>query len=137
MRVAVRKVQGVQSVDVSLKAGRVTIALAAGNPLTLDQLRHIIEKAGFTPKEATVTADGALVDDRGHAALRVSGTGETLLLTAPPGDARAYDEAHRRVGAQASVEVDGRVNPPAAGQPQYLAITAMRSPVAPRASVHR
>lgn len=62
MRVAVRKLDGVESVDVSLERASVTIGLRPGNRITLPQLRQIIRNNGFSAKDATVTAIGTVIE---------------------------------------------------------------------------
>ena len=59
MSVALKKVDGVSSVNVTLKRGVAHIALDAGNSVSLPQLRGIIKDAGYTTRDAVVTATDA------------------------------------------------------------------------------
>ena len=51
-----QKVDGVQSVRVSLNDGLTILDLKAGNAVTLAKLRQIIKNNGFVSKEATAVA---------------------------------------------------------------------------------
>jgi copper chaperone CopZ len=75
-----RKVEGVQDVQVSLKEGLTTLELRADNKVTLAQLRTVIKNNGFVSKEATVTARGTVAGDT----FEVRGTGERLTFTKKP-----------------------------------------------------
>jgi len=79
--VAIKKVEGVESVDVSLNEGFADIKLRDGNQVTVDQVREIIRKNGFTPKESTVKVRGKVIERNGKPALEVGGQNGVLLLT--------------------------------------------------------
>ncbi len=81
MSVAIKKVEGVESVDVSLNEGFADIKLRDGNQVTVDQVREIIRKNGFTPKESTVKVRGKVIERNGKPALEVGGQNGVLLLT--------------------------------------------------------
>ena len=76
-----QKVDGVQSVRVSLNDGLTILDLAPGNAVTLAKLRQIIKNNGFVSKDARVLAHGAANGERGFV---VSGTNEQLTLAAAP-----------------------------------------------------
>ena len=81
MRVAMRKVEGVEKVSVSLKEGLTTLDLKPANAVTMAKLREIIKNNGFVSKEAIVVAQGA----PGSAGdFEVSGTHERLPMTGKP-----------------------------------------------------
>jgi hypothetical protein len=84
VRVAVQKLSGVESVNVSLERASTDIQLRRGNAITLEQLRSIIKNNGFTPKEATVTVVGKLIERGGQPALDVTGTNTVMLIVADP-----------------------------------------------------
>lgn len=75
-----QKVDGVQSVQVSLKEGVTTLELRPENKVTLAQLRTVIKNNGFVSKEAQVIARGS-VDAKGFV---VEGSGERLSTVTPP-----------------------------------------------------
>ncbi len=75
-----RKVDGVQAVNVSLKDGLTVLDLRPDNKVTMAQLRLVIKNNGFVSKDAQITARGAVNGDT----FEVSGTGERLPLAQKP-----------------------------------------------------
>ena len=76
-----QKVDGVDSVRVSLKDGLTILDLRPGNVITVAKLRQIIRNNGFVSKEAIAIARG---EPKGREAFVVGGTGEELpVLEAP------------------------------------------------------
>ena len=57
-----QKVDGVQSVKVSLKDGLTILDLRQDNAVTLARLRQVIKDSGFVAKEAQVLARGQVID---------------------------------------------------------------------------
>jgi hypothetical protein len=76
-----QKVDGIQSVRVSLNDGLTLLDLKPDNTVTIAKLRQIIKNNGFVSKEAIVLARGAPSGERGFV---VSGTNEQLTLGAAP-----------------------------------------------------
>ncbi|MGH7780028.1 MAG: heavy-metal-associated domain-containing protein [Candidatus Binataceae bacterium] len=74
------KIPGVESVNVSLNHALVSIELKPGNSVRLDQIRKAILDDAFTPKEATVTVVGQVVQNSGQPALKVTGTDQLYEL---------------------------------------------------------
>jgi hypothetical protein len=111
VRVAALKLPGVESIDVSLERAVAEIRLRAGNTITLAQIREIVRKNGFTPKDATVTVVGNLTERGGKPALSVSGTAVVLLLAPDPKLPTAYEELEnrRQKGASTALQVTGAV----------------------------
>lgn len=111
MRVAVLKLPGVQSVDVSLERAVAEVRLRPGNTVTLAQIREIVRNNGFKPGAATVTAVGHLIERGGKPALSVNGTGMVLLLAPDPNLPNAYKKLAnlRSDSASAAIEVTGAV----------------------------
>ena len=118
-----KKIDGVQSVAVSLNKGLVTIELAAGNRLTMPELRRVITANGFNPKEATVVVNGVLDDRDGTPTLRSSVTNETFVLAPAPTALAGFDDAKRAAVERARVEIAGRIDP--AKKPDQLAVTSV------------
>jgi copper chaperone CopZ len=58
--VALRKLPGVASVQVSLNQGLATIELDPGNTLRLEQFWESVENNGFTPRQARLAARGRI-----------------------------------------------------------------------------
>jgi len=75
-----QKVDGVQSVQVSLKEGLTTLELRPDNKVTLAQLRTVFKNNGFVSKEVQVIARGSVRSD----GFDVTGSGERLSTASPP-----------------------------------------------------
>ena len=97
MRVAVQKLPGVESVNVSLERASTDIQLRPGNSITLGQLRNIIKNNGFTSKEATVTAVGNVIEQGGQPALDVTGTNIVMLMVTDPTHPTAFKQVQDRL----------------------------------------
>jgi copper chaperone CopZ len=80
VRVSVKSVAGVESVDVSLAKGLASVKMKPGNTVTLKQLQSAITKNGFTMKDSTLTVEGTVVVEAGTVQLKVSGSNEMLNL---------------------------------------------------------
>jgi copper chaperone CopZ len=88
IHVSMKGIQGVNTVDVDLNTGLVTIKLAPGNGAAMRQFNQAVEKNGFTHKDATVIARGKLTGTATAPFFEVAGTQDRFALT--PG-ARAVD----------------------------------------------
>lgn len=106
MSVAIKKVEGVVSVKVSLNQGRADVTLAPGNKVTVERLRSAVRDNGFTPKDARVKLRGRLVERAGRPALEVTGSGVVYALAAAEG--RSLAELVKD-GLGKEVLVEGRV----------------------------
>jgi copper chaperone CopZ len=102
--VALRKVAGVESVDVSLNKGLATVKLKPGNAQSVPQFWELIHKNGYTPKSTAVSVRGDLANVNGQLRLNVSGTKETLTLAANPKNPTAYGEASKKLGQTVTVQ---------------------------------
>jgi copper chaperone CopZ len=80
VRVSLKAVTGVDSVEVNLEKGLASVKMKSGNTATLKQLNDAIAKNGFTMKQSAATIAGTVVVANGHTALRVSGSNEMLEL---------------------------------------------------------
>ena len=78
-----QKLDGVQTVKVSLNDGLTILDLKPDNTLTLAKLRQVIKNNGFVSKEAQIIARGSTAVAEGHPVFDVSGTKERLALTTP------------------------------------------------------
>jgi copper chaperone CopZ len=72
VHVSLKKIAGVDSVDVSLNKGLAVVKLKQGNAVTIPQLWETIHKQGYTPKATTAVIRGELIDTRGVLQLKVS-----------------------------------------------------------------
>ena len=80
VRVSLKSVSGVDSVEVSLAKGLASVSMKPGNTATLKQLQEAISKNGFTMKDSPATVLGTAVLANGKTQLRVSGSNEVLTL---------------------------------------------------------
>ena len=84
MRVAVRKLDGVRSVAVSLNDGYADIVLASQNAVTVERIREAIHRNGFTPREARVRVSGTVVRQGEQLLLEVPGSATAFRLAGSP-----------------------------------------------------
>ena len=102
--VALKKVPGVESVEVSLNKGLATVKLRPGNTVSVPQFWQLLHQKGYTPKTTTVSVRGEVTGGEGRLQLKVSGTKDVIDMVADPANAGAIDEAVRRVGQSAVVQ---------------------------------
>ena len=93
MRVAAQRLTGIEAVDVSLERAVVDIRLREGNPISLEDVRRLIRSNGFTPREATVTAVGAMVVRGALASIEVSGSKTILHISETRSSPPAREQA--------------------------------------------
>jgi copper chaperone CopZ len=80
VRVSLKAVPGVDSVDVSLEKGLALVKMKPGNTTTLKQLNEAIEKNGFTMKDSSAIVAGTVAVTNGVATLTVTGSNDLLRL---------------------------------------------------------
>ena len=80
MSVAIKKVEGVEDVNVSLNEGHANIKLKPGNKVTVEQVREIVRKNGFTPKDTTAKVAGTIIERNRSPAMQVDGLNSVMLL---------------------------------------------------------
>jgi copper chaperone CopZ len=119
--VEIKKLDGVESVDVSLEQGTAEVKLRDGNKVTIEQVRDVIRKSGYTPKQAQVTAAGRVVQQGGVLGLLVTGPDVVYRLDGDTSKIRGM------VGQ--SVVVSGEV-PETAGKnaPRVLVVRGVSKP---------
>ena len=88
VRVAIQKVDGVESVELSLERAEADIRLRSNNRVSLDQFRRIVKANGFESRQATVAAIGTTRDAGGELAFEVSGQ-PTAFIVSPDRSAPA------------------------------------------------
>ena len=82
MRVALKNINGVEDVNVSLSKGEAVATFARGNNVRYEQLLRAIEKNGFVVKGSKVVADGTVVANASTLELQISGSNQRLRLEA-------------------------------------------------------
>ena len=107
--VALKKVAGVESVEVSLNKGLATVKLKPGNTVAVPQLWQLLHEKGYTPKTTAASVRGELANVEGNLALRVSGTKDILRLAVDPKNPAPFSDAQKKLGQ--SVIVHGVMVP--------------------------
>jgi hypothetical protein len=131
VRVVVGKIEGVQSVKVSLNEGVATIQLAPSNRVTVAKIRDAIRSNGFTAREAEIRVAGSLVQRGDTLLLVVPTTDEAFVLEAAPNSRGAIAQL-RHAGSNARVTLLGQVPGPAGRKSIAPARLLVRSIEAPR-----
>lgn len=107
--VALKKVPGVDTVDVSLNKGLATVKLKPGNTVSVPQFWQLLHEKGYTPKTTAVSVRGELAGGPEQLRLKVSGTKDVLNLAPDPKNPAAYKDAAHKVGQ--SVVIQGVMVP--------------------------
>ena len=81
IHVSMKGIQGVNTVDVDLNTGLVTIKLNPGNSAAMRQFNEAVEKNGFTHKDADIVVRGTLTGTVSAPVLEVSGTRDRYTLS--------------------------------------------------------
>ena len=97
VRVAIQKIDGVETVTLSLERAEADIRLRQDNRVSLDQFRRIVKANGFEPRQATVTAVGTVREVGGELAFEVSGVPTPLLVVADRSDRPPTSSSRARV----------------------------------------
>lgn len=103
MSVAIRRIQGIDSVKVSLNEGIADLRFKAGNRVDPEQIRQVVIDNGFTPKGADIELSGQIVERNGKLAVAVTGLDVVYLLVEHEGAEAKLAEARRGVGKTALV----------------------------------
>ena len=129
IRVAVQKVDGVESVELSLERAEADIRLRPDNRVSLDQFRKIVKANGFEPKHARVTAVGIVRDVSGQLTFDVSGAATALVISPDKSAPEAYKQLRSAAGSKgvASFEVVGTVEPKKGDGVETVAIASARA----------
>lgn len=78
-----KRLDGVESVNVSLNKGEAFLRFKPGNSVTVEKIRQVVIDSGFTPKDADAEIVGRIVDRNGKPALAVSGIDLVYELADP------------------------------------------------------
>jgi copper chaperone CopZ len=80
IHVSMKGIQGVNTVDVDLNTGLVSIKLTLGNSAAMRQFNEAVEENGFTHKDANVVVRGQLSGSAQAPFLDVTGTTDRYAL---------------------------------------------------------
>ena len=112
MRVSLKSVSGVDSVDVSLEKGLAVVKMKPGNTATLKQLNEAITRNGFTMKDSTATVAGTVITTEGKPTLRVSGSNDLLQLVPQPASAPMASMVGKTVVVEGTIPEAGKGKAP-------------------------
>ena len=102
--VALKKVVGIESVEVSLNKGLATVKLNPGNAVSVQQLWELIHKNGYTPKNTAVSVRGEIANVNGILQLKVSGTKDMVALAVDSKNPAAFADASKKAGQTVVVQ---------------------------------
>ena len=109
VNVALNKLPGVASADVSLNKALVSVKLKPGATVSIPQLWLLFREKGYTPKTTRVLARGEISNPQGRTQIKLSGTGDVIALIPDPKDAAAWTALGAKLGQTAIVH--GVMNP--------------------------
>jgi copper chaperone CopZ len=130
VRVAIQKVDGVESVELSLERAEADIRLRQDNRVSLDQFRKIVKSNGFEPRQATVTVVGTPREVSGKLAFEVSGLTTPLVVVSDRSDAAAFRQLKNALDSKtpAVFEITGSVEKKSDGVEQIAVASVNRRP---------
>ncbi len=109
-----RRVSGVNEVEVFLDEGRIRLVLSAENTATVRDLENAVEDAGFELSGLSVDVEGTLIEDDGAMVLRAGEASRYRQIERNAGSVQPLSpEAKRRLRAKAAggkVLVSGEVH---------------------------
>ncbi len=80
IHVSMKGIQGVNTVDVDLNTGLVSVKLNPGSSASLHQFNEAVEKNGFTHKDANIVARGKVTGTAANPFFEVAGTQDRFAL---------------------------------------------------------
>jgi copper chaperone CopZ len=129
VRVVVGKIDGVQSVNVSLKDGIARIRFAPANRVSVAKIRDAIRSNGFTARDAEISVAGSVIQRGDTLTLVVPGSDESFVLQDAPGGENMIAEIRRRLPVT-RIAVAGQLPAPLRGNagPMRILVRALSSP---------
>lgn len=102
-----KKLQGATNVTVSLNKGEAVVQFTPRNSVGIADVRKVVSRNGFTPREARVIAEGALSKGRAELLLTLGGDRRYALTESP--DAPDKWAALQKVALNQRLRVTGVV----------------------------
>lgn len=106
MSVSIQKIPGVESVNVNINRGLVTLTLKPENTVTMEQIRKAILDDAFTPKDARVVVVGELASKNGNLEFKVAESNDIFSVAAT-----RQDSWQQKIGHE--LTVNGLISAPA------------------------
>ncbi len=120
VNVALTKVAGVDSVEVSLTRAAAIVKLKPGNSVSLAQLLRLVREKGYTIPSATIAVSGLAAKSSDRWVLRVPTSGERMELAADPQLSSALARYTDR-----TVTVRGKMTLAKNGRPALLVVSGV------------
>lgn len=98
------RLPGVESAKVSLNEGRATIQLNPGNAISMTQIRQSVERNGFTPQQAVISAQADVVATDNRLQLKISGTNDTYDIAATAHAESIQQQLKKHAGQRVVIE---------------------------------
>ena len=103
VNVALTKIAGVETVEVSLTRALATVKLKPGNGVSLAQLVRTVREKGYTLPLASIVVSGVPVLRADGWVLRIASSGESIPLVEDPQSPSAYEYIPLRAGETTTV----------------------------------
>jgi len=103
VNVALTKVAGVDTVEVSLTRALATVKLKPGNDVSLAQIVRLVREKGYTIPNASIAVSGLPAKSADRWVLKVPSSGERIELVEDPQNASAYAALARYASQAATV----------------------------------
>jgi len=124
--VAINKIPGVESLEVSLNRGMAAVQLKPGNMVRLEQVWESVQSNGFTPKEARIVALGEVMATAGKLQFKVLGVDQVYDLIVDPRAGTGGEDIENQVGKP--LLIDGVIPPPQDKEgPRVIHLTGFRA----------
>lgn len=81
MRVALKAVNGVENVEVSLNRGNAVVTMKPGNNVSFRDIQRAITKNGFVVNDTKVEVSGQILRSNGQLAVQVTGTNDNYSVS--------------------------------------------------------
>src|SRR5215471_10747663 len=124
VNVALTKLAGVDTVDVSLTRAVAAVKLKPGNSVSLAQMVRLIREKGYTIPSASIAVSGLAEKSGERWVLKVPTSGERIELAADPENAAAYAALGRYAGQTATVR--GKMTLPKNGRLAALVVSEVK-----------
>ncbi len=121
VNVALTKVAGVDSVEVSLTRALTTVKLKPGNSVSLAQLLRLVREKGYTIPAASIVVSGLPAKSSDRWVLRVPTSGERIELAADPQHPSPHAALSRY--SDKTVTVRGKMTLAKNGRPAPLVVS--------------
>jgi copper chaperone CopZ len=121
VNVALTKLAGVDSVEVSLTRALATVKLKPGNSVSLAQMVRLVREKGYTIPAASIVASGLPAKSAGRWVLNIPTSGERIELAEDPQNPAPYASLGRYASQPATVR--GKMTLPKSGRLAALVVS--------------